>query len=113
MQTRLFKITKQIIFNTKRQFKGFRGELTNTILYLFIGFITGNTFGAFFLSYIRVLGLWDGAIISIFLIWFEQIGQRIYKPTYNKKKSNYMKLINCWKTGIILGFFIDAFKVGS
>lgn len=113
MQTRLFKITKQIIFNTKRQFNRFQGEFTNNILYLFIGFITGSTFGAFFLSCIRVSGLWDGAIISLLLVWFEQIGKRVYKPTYSKKKSNQIKFLNCWKTGIILGFFIDAFKVGS
>lgn len=75
--------------------------------------MTGSTFGAFFLSCIRVSGLWDGAIISILLIWFEQIGKKVYRPSSRKKRNNQRKWMNCWKTGIILGFFIDAFKVGS
>jgi hypothetical protein len=113
MQTRLFKIITQIIFNIKRQFVKFQGQFTTNILYLFIGFITGSAFGTFFLSFIRLSGLWDGAIIFLLLLWFEQIGRRVYKPTYNRKENYRLKLINCWKTGVILGFFIDAFKVGS
>lgn len=111
MQTRLFKIITQIIFNIKRQFIKFQAQFTTNILYLFIGFITGSAFGTFFLSFIRLSGLWDGAIIFLLLVWFEQIGKRVYQPTYKQKEA--LKLINCWKTGVILGFFIDAFKVGS
>lgn len=111
MQTRLFKIITQIIFNIKRQFIKFQAQFTTNILYLFIGFITGSAFGTFFLSFIRLSGLWDGAIIFLLLVWFEQIGKRVYQPTYKQKET--LKLINCWKTGVILGFFIDAFKVGS
>nr|YP_010455900.1 hypothetical chloroplast RF20 [Tetraselmis marina]YP_010455909.1 hypothetical chloroplast RF20 [Tetraselmis marina]UUA64576.1 hypothetical chloroplast RF20 [Tetraselmis marina]UUA64585.1 hypothetical chloroplast RF20 [Tetraselmis marina] len=113
MQTQLFKIVTQILFNTKRQFRQFQGQFTVNILYLFIGFITGSTFGTFFLSFIRLFGLWDGVIICFLLVWFEQIGKYVYKSSLYYKETKYLKLINCWKTGLILGFFIDAFKVGS
>ena len=113
MQTRLFKIIKQIIFNTKSQFIRFQNQFTNNILYLVLGFITGSAFGTFFLSFLRIYSLSDGVIISLLLIWFEQIGKTVYKISYNKKKNIRIKILNCWKTGILLGFFIDAFKVGS
>jgi hypothetical protein len=38
------------------------------------------------------------------------LDQKIYEI---KKKINFIKILNFYKIGLLLGFFIDAFKVGS
>jgi hypothetical protein len=110
MQTRLFRIIRQIVFNSQYQFLLFQNVFTASIFYLFIGFVTGSGFCTI-LSLIRETQVWDGFIIFFILLFFEKIGRRIYKQTQTKQ--SFLKLLNCWKTGILLGFFVDAFKVGS
>ena len=110
MQTRLFRIIRQIVFNSQYQFLLFKNVFTASIFYLFIGFVTGSGFCTI-LSLIRETQVWDGFVIFFILLFFEKIGRRVYKQTQTKQ--SFLKLLNCWKTGILLGFFVDAFKVGS
>ena len=110
MQTRLFRIIRQIVFNSQYQFLLFQNVFIASIFYLFIGFVTGSGFCTI-LSLIRETQVWDGFVIFFILLFFEKIGRRVYKQTQTKQ--SFLKLLNCWKTGILLGFFVDAFKVGS
>ena len=112
MQTRLFRIIRQIVFNSQYQFSLFQNVFTASIFYLFIGFVTGSGFCTI-LSLIRETQIWDGFVILFMLFFFEKIGRRVYKRTETNKMQRVLKLLNCWKTGILLGFFVDAFKVGS
>ena len=114
MQTRLFRIIRQLLFNSKDQFKLVKTLFTTSILYLFIGFITGSAFCTI-LSIIRQTPLCDGFILFLLLFLFEKVGKLVYKTRkqHQTRQIKLYKLINCWKTGLLLGFFIDAFKVGS
>ena len=110
MQTRLFRIIRQIVFNSKYQFTLFKNGFTASIFYLFIGFVTGSGFCTI-LSFIPDIPIW---FVSVFiLVFFERIGQQVYKRTQTLETQRFLKFLNCWKTGILLGFFVDAFKVGS
>ena len=121
MQTRLFRIIRQIVFNSKYQFALFQNVFTTSIFYLFIGFVTGSGF-CNILSLIRETQIWDGFVIFFMLFFFEKIGKRVYSRSQVESvtQSNgtlstqrFLKFLNCWKTGVLLGFFVDAFKVGS
>lgn len=110
MQTRLFRILRQIIMMLRNQTDLFLNFFAESFFYLFLGFLTGNLFGTL-LATIRTFGLWDGMIILSLLGFLEFLGKLIYKTRKNSIK--FWKLLNAWKIGILLGFFIEAFKVGS
>jgi hypothetical protein len=110
MQTRIFQILRQIIFSIKNQTEVFLNFFAESFFYLFLGFLTGNLFGTL-LSTIRTFGLWDGIIILSLLGFLEFLGKLVYKSRKNSVK--FWKFLNSWKIGIFLGFFIEAFKVGS
>ena len=112
MQTRLFRIIRQIVFNSKYQFALFQNVFTTSIFYLFIGFVTGSGF-CNILSLLRDTQIWDGFVIFFMLFFFERIGKRVYNRSQTHSTQRFLKFLNCWKTGILLGFFVDAFKVGS
>lgn len=112
MQTRLFRIIRQIFLNSKSQFALFQNLFTASLFFLFIGFVTGSSFCTI-LGLIRHSNLWDGLVIIFMLVLFERIGKQVYNRVQSSKNTRFLKFINCWKTGILLGFFVDAFKVGS
>nr|YP_009241531.1 hypothetical chloroplast RF20 [Scherffelia dubia]YP_009241550.1 hypothetical chloroplast RF20 [Scherffelia dubia]AMP43438.1 hypothetical chloroplast RF20 [Scherffelia dubia]AMP43457.1 hypothetical chloroplast RF20 [Scherffelia dubia] len=110
MQTRIFRLLRQIFLIIKNQTELFLNFFAESFFYLFLGFLTGNLFGTL-LSTIRTFGLWDGIIILSLLGFLEFLGKLVYKT--QTKLLKFWKLLNSWKIGIFLGFFIEAFKVGS
>nr|YP_009367746.1 hypothetical chloroplast RF20 [Neodangemannia microcystis]ARK14799.1 hypothetical chloroplast RF20 [Neodangemannia microcystis] len=123
--------------------KGFRNKFkfiflkfTSSLFFLFLGFLIGNLFGTL-VGFFREF-LWDGFIIVSLLLFFEAISYCHYKFLIeNNTFSNFpiktsssvldsrnlkprisffkflIKRLNYLKLGVLLGFFIDAFKVGS
>nr|AYC64335.1 hypothetical protein Ycf20 [Pseudochlorodesmis sp. HV01306a] len=77
---------------------------------LYCGFILGNLFGTF-LNLLRTKITWDFNILIIIIFIFEILNYFIYK----KKIFNTVILIilKNFQIGLLFGFFIDAFKVGS
>lgn len=71
----------------------------------YLSFLIGNAFGTF-LIFLRKIILWDGAILILLILFFEFLNFLIYKK---KAKKFWIHI----QLGILLGFFIDAFKVGS
>lgn len=112
MNTRLLRIIRQIFLNSQYQFYLFQNVFTYSIFYLFLGFITGNAFCTLF-SFLQNVIIWDGLIVMILIFFFEKLGKKVYKSGGLEKTQTFLKCLNCWKTGILLGFFLDAFKVGS
>ena len=106
MQTRLFRIIRQIFLNSKYQFNLFQNVFAASLFFLFIGFVTGSSFCTI-LGLIRDSNVWDGLVIIFMLVFFERIGKKVYNRT--TKTQNLMKFLNCWKTGILLGFFVDYY----
>ena len=113
MQTRLFRIIRQLVFNFTYQFTLFQTSFTASITYLFIGFVTGSGFCTLLSLIQEIVPIWNGFVIFSLLYIFEQIGKKVYQRNQSSQNPTFLKLMNCWKTGVLLGFFVDAFKVGS
>nr|BBD21657.1 hypothetical chloroplast RF20 [Poropsis sp. ID1_4] len=75
----------------------------------FFSFLIGNLFGTF-LNFLRNLFIWDGIIFVIILILFEIINFIIYNKVSNQVLTKDLKNL---QFGLLLGFLIDAYKVGS
>nr|ARQ82194.1 hypothetical protein [Avrainvillea mazei] len=103
--------TKLNLFRLKtlKKNKKFLILLEKSLLSLYFGFFIGNFFGAF-LTILRQFGLWDGISILIFILFAEFCNSIIYKTT---KSNIFIKILKNIKIGLLIGFFIDAFKVGS
>ena len=122
-ETRLIRFFIKFLTNFKEKFSFFQRRFSSAIFFLFSGFLVGNLFGTF-LPPIRLLLPWDGFIVILFLFFVEIISYIRYHhpgrfflfmwkfPFYSGKEL-FWKNFNFLKIGLLLGFFIDAFKVGS
>lgn len=97
-------------------------KLTRVLCFLLIGFLVGNLFGTF-LNTIRRYITWDGGIVFFLITLIEIFNYNVY---HNEKRPFFFFLLNpkivkrsFWKSfhflkiGLMVGFFVDAFKVGS
>lgn len=86
------------------------------------GFFIGNIFGTF-LNALRTIFPWDGFIIVAFVFLCEFISFQTYRPvprpvrarTGDAERASFFswRPWNLMKLGVLFGFFVDAFKVGS
>lgn len=117
-------------------------KFTRVLSLLLIGFLIGNLFGTF-LNTIRKHIMWDGAVILFLISIIEISNYNVYhyknrsflsvrlkkkekvrfsldtdqrglsrvRPKVSKQL--FWKSFNFFKIGLMVGFFVDAFKVGS
>jgi hypothetical protein len=122
-ETRIARFLRNFSESFKEKFSFFQMSFSSAIFFLFSGFLGGNLFGTF-LNAIRTLIPWDGFIVVSFLFFVEIISYIRYhnegrfflilwKFPFSYKKRIFWKNFNFLKIGLMLGFFIDAFKVGS
>lgn len=120
---RILKVFTNIINTFYFKFVKIENKLSLNLLFIFVGFLIGNLFGNFLLKIRQVINV-DILIILIILLLMEFLNSSIYlrknrnflfflKNSKNVKKINLFLNLNFLKIGILLGFFIDAFKVGS
>jgi len=122
LNTRLSQIYERIKSPIQKRVFNFKSKFTSILFFLLIGFVFGNIFGTF-LTFFRSICGWDGFIVFLVLIFFEFSNFLIYikprNPFYfskfflQLKNKNFYYILNNFKIGIMLGFFVDAFKVGS
>ena len=97
------------------------GRFLESACSFYLGFIIGNLFGTF-LNFLRNKIIWDGIILIIIIFFFEFLNFIIYNknqlapqassiPKFLNKK--LLIILKNFQIGILFGFFIDAFKVGS
>nr|YP_009330330.1 Ycf20 [Lambia antarctica]ANN39065.1 Ycf20 [Lambia antarctica] len=86
----------------------FQTYFASLFKFFFIGFLIGNFFGSF-LNFFRNLFLWDGFLIIIILLIFEFFNFLFYKQL----KKILFSILIAIRGGLLIGFFVDAFKVGS
>lgn len=127
--TRTVLFINQLFLNLERKNTFFKEVFSFALFTLFFGFLIGNLFGTF-LNTIRSFIFWDGLIIFIILFIMESLNFFLYKKRnqfftvfqkisysicgFKKKQNQFIwKSLNFLKIGIMFGFFIDAFKVGS
>nr|AYC64136.1 hypothetical protein Ycf20 [Johnson-sea-linkia profunda] len=84
----------------------------------YFGLIFGNLFGTF-LNFLRNEIVWDGTVLIIIILFFEFFNYLIYKKKQGSfrlpfvSKRHGLVILKNFQIGILLGLFIDAFKVGS
>ena len=86
-----------------------------SIIFFYFGFLIGNLFGTF-LNSLRNRFLENITVLFSILILFEILNYLIYdKRFFNKFNSlkNLQYSLKNLQFGILLGFFIDAYKIGS
>lgn len=93
------------------------------LLSLLLGFLLANIFGTF-LGVLRCAAIWDGFVIFALVVLLEVIScaryQTLQPPTVGVvsfastgNRNVFWRLTNNFKVGLLLGFFVEAFKVGS
>jgi len=123
IETRIVFFINKFSIYLKRKNSFFKEVFSFALFTLFFGFLIGNLFGTF-LNTIRSFIFWDGFIISIILFIMEFLNFLLYNKTkrffflfqkisYYSNNKIICKSLNYLKIGIMFGFFIDAFKVGS
>ena len=135
IETRIVFFINQLKVYLNRKNYFFKEVFSFALFTLFFGFLIGNLFGTF-LNTIRSFIFWDGLIIFIILSIMELLNFLLYNKAkrffvISQKISYYpmrsqgahtasaannqiiWKSLNYLKIGIMFGFFIDAFKVGS
>lgn len=107
--SRFFKSFKKKYSKLEKNFLPF-------LFLLFAGFFFGNLFGTVVES-VRKLNIADNFLIFLLVLFNEFINFIVYSKYRKKKdfssKSKRFTFLNAFKIGILLGFFIDSFKVGS
>ncbi len=122
-ETRLARFLIDFSENFRKKFSFFQMSFSSAIFFLFSGFLGGNLFGTF-LNGIRIFLPWDGFIVLSFLFFVEILSYiryhmegrfflLLWKLPFSYQKRIFWKNFNFLKIGLMLGFFIDAFKVGS
>ena len=123
IETRIVFFINQLKVYLNRKFFFFKEVFSFALFTLFVGFLIGNLFGTF-LNTIRYFIFWDGLIVFIILSIMELLNFLLYnkakrffvisqKISYYPNNQIIWKSLNYLKIGIMFGFFIDAFKVGS
>jgi len=123
IETRIVFFINQLKVYLNRKFFFFKEVFSFALFTLFVGFLIGNLFGTF-LNTIRYFIFWDGLIIFLILSIMELLNFILYnkakrffvisqKISYYPNNQIIWKSLNYLKIGIMFGFFIDAFKVGS
>ena len=123
IETRIVFFINQLKVYLSRKNSFFKEVFSFALFTLFFGFLIGNLFGTF-LNTIRSFIFWDGLIIFIILFIMELLNFILYnkykrffviyqKISYYPNNQILWKNLNYLKIGIMFGFFIDAFKVGS
>ncbi len=123
IETRIVFFINQLKVYLNRKFFFFKEVFSFALFTLFVGFLIGNLFGTF-LNTIRYFIFWDGLIVFIILSIMELLNFILYnkakrffvisqKISYYPNNQIIWKSLNYLKIGIMFGFFIDAFKVGS
>lgn len=82
------------------------------IFLLLLGFYTANALA----TILGQTGDWDVLVAGIVVAAIEGIGMLMYRkpPSLSRSRlQSFETMINFWKAGIILGLFVDAFKLGS
>ncbi|KAG5615958.1 hypothetical protein H5410_015782 [Solanum commersonii] len=82
------------------------------VFLLLLGFYTANALA----TILGQTGDWDVLVAGVVVAAIEGIGMLMYKkpPSLpSRRLQSLISMVNYWKAGVILGLFVDAFKLGS
>ena len=141
-KTRLSRYFAEILSHLKKNVLTLQNTFSLALFFLFIGFLCGNVFGTF-LDTLRLYFFWNGLVGLFLLLFIEtinflvygfflskRVGSLQYRARATKAKKSFLqkrirfykiykkvinieRIINAFKIGLLFGFFVDSFKVGS
>ncbi|KAF8754401.1 hypothetical protein HU200_011505 [Digitaria exilis] len=88
---------------------------TNSPMKIFLvlfGFYTANALA----TILGQTGDWDVLVAGVVVAALEGIGMLMYRKPIARppgRLQSLISMVNYWKSGVCLGLFVDAFKVGS
>lgn len=120
---RALSLFKAFTFYLQCRIQLFQGSFATMLLSLLLGFLLANIFGTF-LGVLRCAAIWDGFVIFGLVVVTEVIScaryQILQPPPVGVvsfasagNRNLFWRLTNNFKVGLLLGFFVEAFKVGS
>jgi hypothetical protein len=114
-KTRLYVYSKKLFSYFNNNFERFYKNIPSSLCCLLIGFFTGGN-----LAPVANVLPFQGSTVNQFSLGLIVVSLieitnyiLIYFSKYSKKKSYYNIHIGNFKQGVLLGIFVDAFKVGS
>ena len=112
-KSKLDTFVSQYIGSLRKKSLFLQKNFSSILALLLFGFLVGNVFGTF-LNTLRFFFFWDVFIIFILIGLLEILNYTVY---HAKNRLVFSKLVvqflNFFKIGLMIGFFVDAFKVGS
>lgn len=112
-KTRLFELIDKSVKKIKRKLITYWFQLPLAILLFLLGFLISSALGTLF-AQTQQWQVIDGVFL---VVAFEVLHKYIYNEHQKfelfGKRINFYKNANYLKIGIIFGFFVDAFKLGS
>nr|YP_006666467.1 hypothetical chloroplast RF20 [Trebouxiophyceae sp. MX-AZ01]AFQ93822.1 hypothetical chloroplast RF20 [Trebouxiophyceae sp. MX-AZ01] len=122
---RLETILRQASLLLQRQIGRSRLSFSAVLFSLLLGFVAANLFGTA-LGMLRKAASWDGMILLGLIVLIEATNHLAYCPPSAQGGTSEVaplplltrpiaasRLANSFKVGVLLGFFVEAFKVGS
>ena len=120
---RIATLLRQIALSVQNRIRPFRRSFSTILFSLLFGFLLANIFGTF-LGVLRNAIAWDGFVILGIVLFVEATNYLTYYPFKSRSQpivfsGNTMsrawmcRIVNSFKMGLLLGFFVEAFKVGS
>lgn len=125
INSRVATLLRQSALAFQGRARPFRGSFPLVLLSLLLGFLLANVFGTI-LNLLRAKLAWDGFVLLGVVLLVEATSCLTYcdplcrvslergaslGPLANAMTS--WRIVNSFKIGLLLGFFVDAFKVGS
>lgn len=92
------------------------GLFSRFVFFIFLGFVLGNFFQTACLPFlIHLNGFLPNLFLFFSLVVYESLNHLVYAYVVKQPESvfGFWNLTNVLKMGWCLGFFTDAFKVGS
>ena len=120
---RALSFFKALTFYLQCRIQLFQTSFATMLLSLLLGFLLANIFGTF-LGVLRCAAIWDGFVIFGLVVLIEVISSARYQILQpppvgvvsfasTGNRNLFWRLTNNFKVGLLLGFFVEAFKVGS
>lgn len=123
--SRFATLVRQSVLAFQGRARTFRTSFPLVLLALLLGFVLANVFGTV-LNLLRARIAWDGFALLGVLFLVEATSCLTYCDPLSRVRlervaslgslANAMtswRVVNSFKVGLLLGFFVDAFKVGS
>ena len=124
-KSKLDTFVSQYIDSLRKKYLFLQKNFPSMLALLLFGFLVGNVFGTF-LNTLRFFFIWDVFIIFILIGLLESLNYTVYhtknhlvflstfKANRNLVPTKFVvQFLNFFKIGLMIGFFVDAFKVGS